>query len=301
MINWPAFSTRNVVSQSYRFQSPHSKRCTVCGRTLTVHEAAVGVVCNQTDCRHQVLKEQLAQQAKRDAQILERAEAVSESLSQSWGVHRDDHLLGVVPSNDRPFRPVPQRRLRAFSDRLNRVLSEAVAIRFRNGGAAIESRQDINPNEDAPSSDGQSKSENATIVACTTCRGQCCEQGGDHAFINVDTLLRYLAEHPSARPRDVYDAYLSRLGSRCYEGSCVYHGDSGCRLPRAMRSDLCNRFRCKGLTELCHQSEPRDSDRVVVVSISGIDSNQPRPIRASVGASGEVIRQSELSDASVMP
>ena len=44
-------------------------------------------------------------------------------------------------------------------------------------------------------------------------------------------------------------AYLDRVGSRTYRGSCLYHQADGCALPREMRSDLCNRFFCKALLE----------------------------------------------------
>jgi hypothetical protein len=82
---------------------------------------------------------------------------------------------------------------------------------------------------------------------CAFCQGWCCRSGGDHAYLTVDTLRRYLAAHPGRRPRDVLADYLGRVGHKTYRGSCVYHGPAGCGLPREMRSDTCNDYYCTGL------------------------------------------------------
>jgi hypothetical protein len=63
----------------------------------------------------------------------------------------------------------------------------------------------------------------------------------------VDTIRRYLAAHPERRPREVLAAYRDCLGNKTHRGSCVYHGPTGCTLPRPMRSDTCNDFFCEGL------------------------------------------------------
>jgi hypothetical protein len=59
-----------------------------------------------------------------------------------------------------------------------------------------------------------------------------------------------MAEHPEARPRDVFEAYLSHLPSRTYVESCEYHTERGCALPRHMRARKCNEFCCGGLLGL---------------------------------------------------
>jgi hypothetical protein len=86
-------------------------------------------------------------------------------------------------------------------------------------------------------------------MACSCCKGRCCEGGADHAYLKVETIRRYRAEHPDQRPRDVLAAYLDRVGHRSYEGSCIFHQGDGCALPRTMRADLCNRHYCKALLE----------------------------------------------------
>jgi hypothetical protein len=49
---------------------------------------------------------------------------------------------------------------------------------------------------------------------------------------------------------ELYALYESYLPDKHVELSCVYHGAHGCALPRAFRSNTCNRYLCGGLTQL---------------------------------------------------
>ena len=50
---------------------------------------------------------------------------------------------------------------------------------------------------------------------------------------------------PDAMARE----FLRHLPRVSYSGSCVYHGRTGCGLPREMRAAICNRFYCGSLRE----------------------------------------------------
>ena len=80
--------------------------------------------------------------------------------------------------------------------------------------------------------------------ACARCRGHCCRNGGEEAYLTEDTIRRYLHEHPGTRPLDLLEAYLARVGHETFEGSCIFHGPTGCTLSREMRSDTCNGYFC---------------------------------------------------------
>jgi hypothetical protein len=45
-------------------------------------------------------------------------------------------------------------------------------------------------------------------------------------------------------------AYLSYLPEKTFKESCVYHTETGCSLPRDMRSHVCNDYLCDTLYEL---------------------------------------------------
>ena len=104
--------------------------------------------------------------------------------------------------------------------------------------------------------------------ACATCRGFCCQTGGNYAYIQVGTIARYMQDHPDHRPRDVLDAYLSHLGDTSYEQSCIFHDRRGCRLPRDIRSKVCNQYCCKGLGELLGRLNHTGGSRGFAVATS---------------------------------
>ena len=72
---------------------------------------------------------------------------------------------------------------------------------------------------------------------------------GDHAYLDVDTILAYVLRRADPSPAAVLRAYLRRLPARSYRNSCVYHAADGCSLPRDMRAAICNRFYCRAIVD----------------------------------------------------
>ena len=85
------------------------------------------------------------------------------------------------------------------------------------------------------------------MADATACRGFCCRLGEDHAFLRPATLRRFHRAHPELTGPQVVDAYLACVPKESAEGGCVFQGRQGCALPRAMRSDVCNRYLCEDL------------------------------------------------------
>jgi hypothetical protein len=105
--------------------------------------------------------------------------------------------------------------------------------------------------------------------ACALCRGFCCGNGGNHAYLTVETLRHYMAKRPDQGPDEVLAAYVGHVRSGTVEGSCIFHQPGGCGLPREMRSDTCNRFFCKGLTGFQQGLTGRDPARGFFVATEG--------------------------------
>jgi hypothetical protein len=64
-----------------------------------------------------------------------------------------------------------------------------------------------------------------------------------YTLICGPTLLR---ERPELCIEELVDLYVDRLPEESFEGSCVFHGPTGCTLSRDMRSDTCNLHFCAG-------------------------------------------------------
>jgi hypothetical protein len=137
----------------------------------------------------------------------------------------------TVPAYGGQLAPLPAARRRAFAAHLRTIIAEAFA--------------DPAPRVRASESKGVQSA--ATEAACAACRGQCCSHGGEHAYLDEDTIRRIARTWPELGPHGIAALYRARVAKESFAGSCVFHGARGCRLPRELRSDLCNEFYCNAL------------------------------------------------------
>ena len=105
--------------------------------------------------------------------------------------------------------------------------------------------------------------------ACGLCRGFCCGNGADHAYLTVATIRLYMEKHLDEGPDEVRAAYLGCIRNDTVQGSCIFHQAGGCGLPREMRSETCNRYYCEGLTEFQKSLSGRDTARGFFVATEG--------------------------------
>ncbi|MGH7041404.1 MAG: hypothetical protein ACREFY_04640 [Acetobacteraceae bacterium] len=161
------------------------------------------------------------------------------SLSEAIHAARRRHGLAgtdaalVLPAYQGRLAPLPRMRRRAFTRHLTEAIAEAVAA---------PATSPIRP--EPPIAPGLAALAGA---ACACCRGHCCSRGGEHAYLDADTIRRLRRAEPGLGRAAILARYRAALGPESYEGSCVFHGPSGCRLDRALRSDLCNTFYCNDL------------------------------------------------------
>ena len=74
--------------------------------------------------------------------------------------------------------------------------------------------------------------------------------GRNHAFLTVSTLRRLVAAEPTLTEAQMFQMYRGRIPESNMSGSCVFHGQHGCTLPREQRADLCNLFLCRDLQDV---------------------------------------------------
>lgn len=100
-----------------------------------------------------------------------------------------------------------------------------------------------------PSHSDSGPPEALAAAVCTVCAGACCHRGGDHAFLDAAAITRFAAENGNMDSSNIADTYAAHLPARSFAGSCVYHTFDGCALPRSLRADICNAYRCRGLKQ----------------------------------------------------
>ncbi|MCG6942501.1 MAG: hypothetical protein LJE69_14780 [Thiohalocapsa sp.] len=259
----------------------HASTCAVCGTALTVHERACGSICADPECRRTHLRrrqQSLAGALRRTRTAVARWRrqfpgggdaAAPGQVAAAQGAEP----TALLPANTRRLVPLPARRRRRFRDYFTRSLSVALAPDAGHTGGALPGEESVGQ--------ATTPADAATVAmlgrACAVCRGHCCAQGGEHAFLRPEVVRAYLSRHPALRPREVLAAYLDRLPWVSYQDACVFHTRHGCNLPRGMRSRTCNDYRCGGLMDLARRQQADATMQVFAVAVDG-----ETPVRAAL-------------------
>jgi hypothetical protein len=147
----------------------------------------------------------------------------------------DDSLPVMVPRNDKPLVAVSPERVRRLREHLIKEL------------AYLQKRKNLDrfATPERPGPIGFA----ATVArsACSLCKGRCCKNGDDDAFLDDRTLARVRLARPPMKDRAMLWLYLNRVPLMAYRDSCIFHGKNGCTLDRSMRADVCNTYYCGGL------------------------------------------------------
>ena len=243
----------------------HQSCCQYCQLPISASRYRQFKTCTKHSCRvsasRKFWQEKLARERESREKLLQTRKSLTKIAAKLLGERQlVGRTLAFVPANVRPIANLPERRKRTFRDFLARCVSNAAV--WRTTGREIIERTVL---ADDP------KANEALVLAngCATCGGQCCEKGRDHAFLSAEQLSRFMRDNPAWRPRDVFAAYLARLPSKAYKDSCVYHTQSGCALPREMRSQICNRFLCTPLKEIQSQLANEESSSLSFIASNG--------------------------------
>lgn len=241
--------------------------CVRCGAAISTRERHLYAgFCERQACQHERAARQRAdRQAGQQRRVARRRAWALEQLSAVFPDHRDAPPPAVVvplPLHTRLLIPLPVERRERLRGHLEKIVSEAVASE-QCGARDDEPRADQDP--------GQASALAALLeTACAACRGCCCTNGGDAAYLSEADVLRYLRQHPHASTPEIVESYLRHVPPHTFEKSCIFHAQQGCSLPRTMRSDLCNQFQCEDLRGLeCLLAESPLPSPVALVAGNG--------------------------------
>ena len=137
-------------------------------------------------------------------------------------------------SNSKKITRLPEHRKNLFRETLLHFINKAMPEFAQKNGPTEEDQTEKSPPHETVEDELFFEA-----TACSICKGGCCSIGEEHAFIKEDTIFRYMSNHPDQKPAQVLAAYMSYLPDESFENSCVNHMETGCALPRDMRSSVC--------------------------------------------------------------
>ena len=147
----------------------------------------------------------------------------------------DDSLPVMVPRNDKAVVPISSERVRRLRKHL--VVTLRALRRMKNP------EHSVSPLRTEP----EGFAGRVARTACSLCKGWCCGNGEDHAFLDERTLARVRCARPALDVRATLRLYVERVPEVGYRNSCIFHGKQGCTLDWSLRSDVCNSYFCGGL------------------------------------------------------
>ena len=159
------------------------------------------------------------------------------------GADDDSHPV-MVPRNDRALMAVSLERVRRLREHL---IKELRGLRM-----AKHSERFASPVRPEPTGFAA----RVAHTACSLCKGWCCRNGDDDAFLDDRTLARVRSANPDMTERAILRLYLEHVPPVTYRDSCIFHGKQGCTLDRSLRADVCNTYYCGGLGTYIKTSAP---------------------------------------------
>jgi len=169
---------------------------------------------------------------------------------------RDDDFLPVmVPRSDKRLVPLTPERVERLRQHLREALLDLGKARRLDRFAAPVSPEPAG----FPAI--------VARVAGSLCKGWCCRNGGDEAFLDDRTLARLRLTNPKITEQAIELIYLARVPDAAYQDSCIFHGKRGCTLDRSLRADICNTYFCGGLR--AYMREQVDPEPTVILAGEG--------------------------------
>jgi hypothetical protein len=147
----------------------------------------------------------------------------------------DDGLPVMVPRNDKAAVPISPERVRR--------LRKHLVVTLRTLRSMKNSEHSVSPLRPEP----EGFAGRVARTACSLCKGWCCRNGEDNAFLDEGTMARVRCAKSALDVRAVLRLFVERVPEVGYEDSCIFHGKQGCTLDRSLRSDVCNSYFCGGL------------------------------------------------------
>lgn len=251
---------------------PGKARCIVCQKGISDREWRLFQACSSWKCRTKQRGKQRALQKKNDGRDLRhrreferRVSLLRHKAAGLMGIDSPGNYLPVViPATQNPVTGYSKERLKLLKNHLKKIILE---IQDYRSIAATD--QEISARQEADQEVSINAGSNPHPIireACAMCRGRCCINGKEHAYLSPKTIQRYAKRFPQLEDHRLCADFVSYVEEDAIDNSCIYHGKMGCSLPRDARSNTCNEFECPGLRRLQHKLSAAGPHKIFLVA-----------------------------------
>jgi len=301
-------------------QNNSKPKCEVCDSLLTYPDFLVTsdlgyLVCRSFDCRRimgqksimtplffkshlEFNRKLIRQRCERDAAKKKYIEEVIEKEAQEhhdifqaalkkYSRLSEEHTnLLVIPSGYTKSVESTDERLNQYIEHLKTIISEA--CNYTNASEVVTDEHQEAYSKRVEIDQQLDDSSNLRVISdklCCMCKGGCCVSGKEHAYLSVFSMRRFMDENPEMSAEKVLELYLSKITLDSIESSCINNIETGCKLPRHMRSDICNGYYCDSLKRYHKKmTSLKKSEKVIAVQRSYTYWNRFEP-----GVNSEIV------------
>ncbi len=274
--------------------------CEICGKSLTFaaqmsQDQSEHILCGAFDCKkimeqkssmppalfESQLKFQRKLNEKREAnetrlkkrivelttrEDQEHRQILRYTQGQYQGTSEEQPQLVVIPCGLSLQAPTPAERIKRYLEHLADIITQAAECADID---EIDHRHHQEAHEklarDAEWFDNYPEQLTVSDQLCTLCKGGCCRDGKEHAYLSAATMRQYMDRHQDLSEIQILQLYLSHLNEESIKDSCINQTSTGCALPRELRSDICNAFYCDPLRSYQRKAGDSEEEEPVLV------------------------------------
>lgn len=187
------------------------------------------------------------------------------TLTSTPHLSKDTLQLISIPSGVSTLTNLPEERKNRYVNHLQDVIEKASTYTCASEVPPDQHHEAYNKLTDNTLLFAKSPGLQATCdTMCGMCKGGCCADGKEHAYISPVIIRRQMDTNPALEKEDILSIYVSNIAPETMLNACINQTKTGCALPRALRADICNSHFCGPIANYIKNMESQEALKPVL-------------------------------------
>ena len=215
----------------------------------------------------------------------ENLEVFNDALADTANLSKETLQLIPIPSGISTLTRLSEERKNRYVEHLKNTIQKALTYAHASEvppDQHHDAREKLSSNEHAFEQSPALQSTCDTL--CSMCKGGCCADGKEHAYISPVIIRRQMDADPELREEDLLATYTSNIASETALNACINQTNTGCALPRELRADICNSYFCGPIVTYIKNMDSQETLKPVLAiqrsnhAWNRFDTNKPNKI-----------------------